>query len=90
MNKVLLGPILEVGQVWSFKDWDIAIIGVSKHLAEYRRCREGKVVRSGMSDLTSIQTLQADLRGGCARLTGHLVLQDRLLQLGGARSRTRP
>jgi hypothetical protein len=90
MNKVLSGPILEVGQVWSFKSWDIAIIGVSKHLAEYRRCCEGKVVSRGMSDLTSIRTLQADLRGGCARLTGHLVLQDRLLQLGGSRSRTGP
>jgi hypothetical protein len=90
MNRVSPGPILEVGQVWSFKSWDIAIIGVSKHLAEYRRCREGKLVRSGMSDLTSIQTLQADLRGGRARLSGHLVIQDRLLQLGGLRSRTRP
>jgi hypothetical protein len=85
MNKSSPRPILEVGQVWSFKDWDIAIIGVSKHLAEYRRCREGKVLRVGMSDLTSIQNLQADLRRSRARLTGHLVVPDRLVQLGGSR-----
>jgi hypothetical protein len=85
MNRVSPPPILEVGQVWSFKDWDIAIIGLGKHLAEYRQCREGKVVRSGMSDMTSIQTLHADLVRGRARLTGHLIVPDRLLQLGGPR-----
>ena len=89
MNKVAPTPVLEVGQVWSFKARDIAIIGVGKYLAEYRTCREGKVVRKGMSDLTSIQTLQTDLLHGHAQLTDHLVIANRSLQRGGSGSRAR-
>jgi hypothetical protein len=87
MNKGAQPPTLELGQVWSFKGWDIAIIGVSKHLAEYRRCRNGKVDCAGLSDLASIRALQEHLIKGRARLTGHIVLTDRLQQGVGSRSR---
>jgi hypothetical protein len=85
MNKPAQPPMLALGQVWSFKGEEIAIIGVSKHLAEYRRCRGGKVDRTGLSDLTSIRALQVQLVKGSARLKGHLVLTDRLLQGGASR-----
>ncbi len=86
MNRGSQAPSLELGQVWSFKGGEIAIIGVSKHLAEYRRCQNGKVDRTGLSDLTSIRALQAQLLKGRARLTGHIVLTDRLLQSEAPRS----
>jgi hypothetical protein len=87
MNKAREGPLLELGQVWSFKGGtDIAIIGVSRHLAEYRRCRKGKVDCTGLSDLVSIRALQEKLVKDRARLTGHIVLTDRLQQ--GTRSRS--
>jgi hypothetical protein len=89
MNRGSQAPLLELGQVWSFKGWEIAIIGVSKHLAEYRRCRGGKVDRTGLSDLTSIRALQAQLMKGRARLTGHIVLTDRLLQSEASRPAAR-
>ena len=82
-------PVLEVGQVWSFNDRDIAIIGLSKHLAEYRQCRDGKVARIGLSDMKSIRTVRAELLWGRARLTGHVVIAAGLLQLGGSRSTRR-
>jgi len=87
MNKGGKAPTLELGQVWSFNGWDIAIIGVSKHLAEFRRCRNGKVDCTGLSDLASIRALQEKLVQGRARLTGHIVLTDRLQQGTAGRSR---
>jgi hypothetical protein len=49
-------PVLQVGQVWSFqiKDMDLAIVGLSKHLAEVRHCRDGKLIRIGPTDLQSV------------------------------------
>ncbi len=89
MNNAPWEPVLEVGQVWSFKGRDIAIIGIGKHLAEYRQCREGKVVRTGISDMKSIHAVRAELLSGRARLTGHVVIADSLWRIGGRRSPTR-
>jgi len=89
MNKVSPAPILEVGQVWSFKERDIAIIGLGKYLAEYRQCRDGKVLRIGLSDLKAQRTVREELIRGRATLTGHITMPDRLLQRGGSRSRNR-
>lgn len=73
-------PALEVGQVWRFESTDLAIIGLSKHLAEFRHCRDGRVVRSGSSDLQSIRSLQSLISRGGARLTGHLVMPDGIVK----------
>jgi len=89
MNNKSRQPVLEVGQVWSFKGRDIAIIALGRYLAEYRQCQEGKILRVGLSDLKSIRTVREELVRGRARLTGRIVIADRLLQLGGPRSSDR-
>ena len=90
MNKEREGPLLELGQVWTFKGGnDIAIIGVSRHLAEYRPCHKGKVDCTGLSDLVSIRALKEKLIKDRARLTGHIVLTDRLQQGAASKSRSR-
>jgi hypothetical protein len=76
-------PVLEIGQIWSFETRDIAIIGLGKYLAEYRQCHAGKVVCVGLSDIKSIRTFRAELVSGRARLTGHVVMSDRIIQIGG-------
>jgi hypothetical protein len=86
MNKESPAPVLEVGQVWSFRDRDIAIIGLGIHLAEYRQCRDGKVLRIGLSDLKAQRTVREELINGRAKLTGHIAITDRLSQSSGSRS----
>jgi hypothetical protein len=78
MNEVVAGSILEVGQVWTIKNQQIAIIGLSKHLAEYRRCHDGRIVRNGLSDLKSRTSLEKELLMRQGRLTGYVVIPDRL------------
>jgi hypothetical protein len=80
MNDVSSDPMLEVGQVWSFKERDIVIIGLGRHLAEYRQCLDGKVLRIGLSDLKDQRTVREELIKGRATLTGHMVIGDELLQ----------
>jgi hypothetical protein len=87
MNKESPGPVLEVGQVWSLKERDIAIIGLGKHLAEYRECRDGKVLRIGLSDLKAQRAVREELVNGRAKLTGHIVIADCHLQIDGSRSK---
>ncbi len=71
--------LLEVGQVWSFRGRDIAIVRLGKHLGEYREFRDGKVVTRGRAGLKSIRQIQEDLRQGRAKLTGHFSGERRFL-----------
>jgi hypothetical protein len=87
MNERTSGQSLEVGQVWTVKNQEIAIIGLSKHLAECRRCRDGRIVCHGLSDLKSRATLEDELLTRQGRLTGHIVIPDRVSQITGERRR---
>jgi hypothetical protein len=89
MNYKPSQPALEVGQVWSFDGRHIAIIGLGKHLAEYRQCLEGKVVSIGLSGMKSIRTVRAELVSARARLTGYVVITDRFVRIGRPRSPAR-
>ena len=73
------GPALEVGQVWTMKGREIAIVRMGKHLAEYRTCQGGKVVHKGRADLKTVRQIRAELAARRAKLTGRLDVDHRFL-----------
>lgn len=73
------GPEIEVGQVWTMRGREIAIVRMGKHLAEYRPCHEGKVVTKGRADLKTVRQIRAELAARRAKLTGRLNVDHRFL-----------
>jgi len=73
------GPALEVGQVWTMRGREIAIVRMGKHLAEYRTCHEGKVVHKGRADLKTVRQIREELAARSAKLTARLDVNHRFL-----------
>ena len=71
MKEKANAPVIEVGQVWTLRDREIAIVRLGKRLGEYRDYRDGKVVNRGRAGLKSIKEIQRELIAAGARLTGH-------------------
>ena len=73
------GPVLEVGQVWTVREREIAIVRLGKFLGEYRDYRDGKVVTRGRAGLKSIRQIQRELVDAGAKLTGRFESAHRFL-----------
>jgi hypothetical protein len=73
------GPTLEVGQVWTVREREIAIVRLGKFLGEYRDYRDGKVVTRGRAGLKSIRQIQRELVDAGAKLTGRFESAQRFL-----------